>query len=197
MRFLLALSSRPLPSSTSLPRAFFISTINAHLQYYPPLPVMTSTSPTSFRSPAQSPTPAVSPNQSAGTKRKRGSSSPKFYAVKNGFKPGIYYSWDECFPQVKGYKGAICKSKLPLMMRVVARLTEAHLHSSIIPYTRRSQWLPNRNSSTRIRNFEHINVQILRRPARQTTRCIHRLVRRARSDQGIPWTEVSQILYMG
>lgn len=34
----------------------------------------------------------------------------KFYAVKNGRKPGIYESWDECKAQVDGYSGAIYKS---------------------------------------------------------------------------------------
>ena len=27
----------------------------------------------------------------------------KFYAVKEGKKPGIYMSWDECKEQVNGY----------------------------------------------------------------------------------------------
>lgn len=34
----------------------------------------------------------------------------KYYAVKNGVKPGIYTSWNECKLQVDGYKGAIYKS---------------------------------------------------------------------------------------
>jgi ribonuclease HI len=34
----------------------------------------------------------------------------KYYAVKNGVKPGIYNSWPECKSQVDGYKGAIYKS---------------------------------------------------------------------------------------
>ncbi len=34
----------------------------------------------------------------------------KFYAVKNGRKPGIYYSWDICKKMVDGYPGAIYKS---------------------------------------------------------------------------------------
>lgn len=36
----------------------------------------------------------------------------KFYAVKNGRKTGIFYSWAECEAQVKGYPGAIYKSFL-------------------------------------------------------------------------------------
>ncbi|MDY6064843.1 MAG: ribonuclease H family protein [Finegoldia sp.] len=34
----------------------------------------------------------------------------KYYAVKNGRRPGIYTSWDECKAQVDGYKNAIFKS---------------------------------------------------------------------------------------
>lgn len=34
----------------------------------------------------------------------------KYYAVKSGYIPGIYTSWDECKTQVNGYKGAIYKS---------------------------------------------------------------------------------------
>lgn len=34
----------------------------------------------------------------------------KFYAVKNGRKPGIYESWEECKAQVDGFSGAEYKS---------------------------------------------------------------------------------------
>ena len=34
----------------------------------------------------------------------------KFYAVKNGFKTGIFTSWDECKEAVTGYSGAEYKS---------------------------------------------------------------------------------------
>ncbi len=33
----------------------------------------------------------------------------KFYAVKEGHVPGIYYTWDECKKQVDGYSGAVYK----------------------------------------------------------------------------------------
>lgn len=33
----------------------------------------------------------------------------KFYAVKEGRVPGIYYTWDECKKQVTGYSGAVYK----------------------------------------------------------------------------------------
>lgn len=36
--------------------------------------------------------------------------SKKFYAVKCGYKSGIYESWDECKKQVNGYSGAVYKS---------------------------------------------------------------------------------------
>ena len=32
-----------------------------------------------------------------------------FYAVKNGRKPGIYKTWEECLAQVNGYPGALYK----------------------------------------------------------------------------------------
>lgn len=34
----------------------------------------------------------------------------KFYAVRNGHKPGVYTSWDDCKQQVNGYSGAEYKS---------------------------------------------------------------------------------------
>lgn len=34
----------------------------------------------------------------------------KYYAVRTGRKPGIYYSWNDCRAQVGGFKGARCKS---------------------------------------------------------------------------------------
>ena len=34
----------------------------------------------------------------------------KIYAVRKGFKPGIYHSWDECKKQVHGFTGAEFKS---------------------------------------------------------------------------------------
>ena len=34
----------------------------------------------------------------------------KFYAVKQGKKPGIYLTWDQCKAQVHGFSGAIYKS---------------------------------------------------------------------------------------
>ncbi|KAK8200000.1 RNase H domain-containing protein [Phyllosticta capitalensis] len=51
--------------------------------------------------------PATS-NASSGTKRKR--AGPKFYAVKNGRKPGVYSNWNDCQAQVSGFKNAIHQS---------------------------------------------------------------------------------------
>lgn len=36
----------------------------------------------------------------------------KWYVVKNGRKPGIYKTWDECKAQTDGYSGAVFKSFL-------------------------------------------------------------------------------------
>jgi hypothetical protein len=51
-------------------------------------------------------TMSATSNTSSG-KRKR--SSPKFYAVRVGRKPGIYQSWPDCEVQVKGVH-SVCKS---------------------------------------------------------------------------------------
>ncbi|KAK2793634.1 hypothetical protein FQN51_001212 [Onygenales sp. PD_10] len=53
--------------------------------------------------------PAASTAQAAGAKRKR-TAEPKFYAVKFGFQPGIYHTWNECLTQVTGFKGAVFQS---------------------------------------------------------------------------------------
>ncbi|KIW99455.1 uncharacterized protein Z518_11194 [Rhinocladiella mackenziei CBS 650.93] len=45
----------------------------------------------------------------AGLKRKR-TVENKFYAVRQGKKPGIYETWADCLSQVKGHKGAVFKA---------------------------------------------------------------------------------------
>ncbi|KAL4871379.1 hypothetical protein BDV12DRAFT_27841 [Aspergillus spectabilis] len=61
--------------------------------------------------PTPSPTPAPasklskSPPSTAGTKRKRVSAG-KYYAVKVGYQPGIYYEWKDCLAQITGFKGS-------------------------------------------------------------------------------------------
>ncbi|GME27021.1 ribonuclease h [Neofusicoccum parvum] len=52
---------------------------------------------------------AATTNASSGTKRKR-ANEPKFYAVKDGRKPGVYSNYNDCLAQVKGFKGAVFKS---------------------------------------------------------------------------------------
>lgn len=49
-----------------------------------------------------------SPSSTEGTKRKRGPAG-KYYAVKAGYQPGVYYEWKDCLAQVTGFKGAICE----------------------------------------------------------------------------------------
>lgn len=44
---------------------------------------------------------------SSGTKRKR-VADLKYYSVRVGHRPGIYYSWSECLRQVKGFRNATC-----------------------------------------------------------------------------------------
>lgn len=62
--------------------------------------------------PSPSPGPAnvnKSPSAAAaGSKRKRNAVG-KYYAVKKGYQPGIYYEWSDCLTQVTGYKGAVCE----------------------------------------------------------------------------------------
>ena len=56
--------------------------------------------------------PAAS-TPTAGTKRKR-ANEQKFYAVRQGKRPGIYNTWEECLSQVTGHKGASCRSSRDL-----------------------------------------------------------------------------------
>ncbi|OKL59188.1 hypothetical protein UA08_05883 [Talaromyces atroroseus] len=70
----------------------------------------------STTTPSPSPGPtglSSSPNTAtsviSGTKRKR-TSATKFYAVKEGFRPGVYYNWNDCLAQVTGFKGAVFQS---------------------------------------------------------------------------------------
>ncbi|KAJ1712215.1 ribonuclease H [Aspergillus flavus] len=69
---------------------------------------MTNATPSPPPGPATKPSPSVqsTPTSTAGTKRKRGSAG-KYYAVKAGYQPGVYYAWNDCLTQVTGYKGAV------------------------------------------------------------------------------------------
>lgn len=53
-------------------------------------------------------------------KRKMDAAEQKYYAVRAGFKPGVYTSWTICQQQITGFKGAQCT--LPLVsLRDLAR----------------------------------------------------------------------------
>ncbi|KAL3466489.1 Caulimovirus viroplasmin-domain-containing protein [Aspergillus heterothallicus] len=88
--------------------------------------VMDGTTP----SPTPGPAPKASnspPPSTAGTKRKRGSAG-KYYAVKSGYQPGIYYEWKECLAQVTGFKGAVFQA-FPSLEEANAFLTGAKIQS--------------------------------------------------------------------
>lgn len=61
---------------------------------------------------------STSGGATSGTKRKR-AAAVKYYAVKEGFRPGIYYNWNDCLAQVTGFKGAVCEFsyRVPTMER--------------------------------------------------------------------------------
>ena len=65
-----------------------------------------------YSPPTEAPPPTATPDPTAGTKRKRESTKPssKFYAVRVGKEPGIYYTWRECLDQVRGFPKAAFKS---------------------------------------------------------------------------------------
>ncbi|EDN03515.1 RNase H domain-containing protein [Histoplasma capsulatum] len=62
-------------------------------------------------------------SQPVGAKRKR-TAEPKFYAVKFGFQPGVYHTWNDCLTQVTGFKGAVFQS-FPTLDEANAFLTGA------------------------------------------------------------------------
>ena len=63
-----------------------------------------------------SPSTASSTSNGTSQKRKRpGADGVKYYAVREGRKPGVYYTWGECLNQVKGHKGALCQSSPSLL----------------------------------------------------------------------------------
>ena len=37
------------------------------------------------------------------------STKKKYYIVKRGKKPGVYYNWPDCQKQVQGFPGAVYK----------------------------------------------------------------------------------------
>lgn len=44
-----------------------------------------------------------------GSKKRKLDNVQKYYAVKAGFKPGVYLTYAECNAQTSGFKGALCK----------------------------------------------------------------------------------------
>lgn len=44
------------------------------------------------------------------SKKRKLDAGPKFYAVKAGFRPGVYTQYSDCQAQTAGFKGAICES---------------------------------------------------------------------------------------
>ncbi|KAL2863794.1 RNA-DNA hybrid ribonuclease [Aspergillus lucknowensis] len=99
---------------TALPFSFPQSRLN----------VMNETTPSP--TPGPSSKPSNSPSSStAGTKRKR-TSAGKYYAVKVGYQPGVYYEWKECLAQVTGFKGAVFQG-FPSLEEANAFLTGSKL----------------------------------------------------------------------
>ncbi|KAF4256635.1 hypothetical protein CNMCM8714_003454 [Aspergillus fumigatus] len=90
----------------------------------------TNTTPSPSPGPAAKISASPKPNASAaaGTKRKR-SAPGKFYAVKAGYQPGIYYEWSDCLTQVTGYKGAVFQA-FPTYEEANAFLTGTQLPSA-------------------------------------------------------------------
>ncbi|KAL4926627.1 RNA-DNA hybrid ribonuclease [Aspergillus undulatus] len=88
--------------------------------------VMNETTPSPTPGPATK--PSKSPPATAGTKRKRGAAG-KYYAVKAGYQPGIYYEWKDCLAQVTGFRGAVFQG-FPTIEEANAFLTGAKAPSS-------------------------------------------------------------------
>ncbi|PGH13771.1 hypothetical protein AJ79_03470 [Helicocarpus griseus UAMH5409] len=94
---------------------------------------MAAVNPSSATNDTKSSAPPASPvdstaSQAAGAKRKR-TTEPKFYAVKFGFQPGIYHTWNDCLTQVTGFKGAVFQS-FPTLEEANAFLTGTHAPST-------------------------------------------------------------------
>ncbi|KAM4060557.1 RNase H domain-containing protein [Hirsutella rhossiliensis] len=56
------------------------------------------------------PAPAGTVSLPALNKKRKTDNMQKFYAVKAGFKPGVYLSYADCQKQTAGFKGAVFKS---------------------------------------------------------------------------------------
>ncbi|KAL2132196.1 hypothetical protein VTI74DRAFT_4111 [Chaetomium olivicolor] len=62
--------------------------------------------------PASKKTPPAAAAEPPSKKRKLDAAEQKYYAVRAGFKPGVYTSWAICQQQITGFKGAQFKSFL-------------------------------------------------------------------------------------
>lgn len=103
-------------------------------------------------SPSPGPAHAKPPNTSAGgTKRKRNAVG-KYYAVKKGYQPGVYYEWKDCLAQVTGYKGAICEQTWATVPYPHTGATRCLLitvaYSPSISHSRGSKCILNRSKTT-------------------------------------------------
>lgn len=99
------------------PRQISVPCIRFHPSAVTPLPYRLFTMAAITPSPAANDTKTASTpaspvesttSQPVGAKRKR-TAEPKFYAVKFGFQPGVYHTWNDCLTQVTGFKGAVCR----------------------------------------------------------------------------------------
>ncbi|KAG6064034.1 hypothetical protein E4U16_000762, partial [Claviceps sp. LM84 group G4] len=49
----------------------------------------------------------ASGSAAAPSKKRKTDSGPKYYAVRAGFRPGVYLTYAECSAQTAGFKGAV------------------------------------------------------------------------------------------
>ncbi|KAI9924551.1 hypothetical protein MW887_006824 [Aspergillus wentii] len=89
---------------------------------------MNETTPSPSPGPAKEAFTSKSPATISGVKRKRNTAG-KYYAVKVGYQPGVYYTWNDCLTQVTGYKGAVFQA-FPTQEEANAFLTGSKISST-------------------------------------------------------------------
>lgn len=52
---------------------------------------------------------AIQSTPSVVPRKRKSSPQPKFYAVRVGYTPGVYLSWEECERNIVGFKNASCE----------------------------------------------------------------------------------------
>lgn len=67
--------------------------------------------------------PSAKTTEPPSKKRKMDAAEQKYYAVRAGFKPGVYTSWAICQQQISGFKGAQCTLVTRHHLLIVALLT--------------------------------------------------------------------------